>query len=193
MEKQENKIYFLEYILPTEDIDIINILNQNIDKLENFNYESIIKKYNVQDYIVCLIYRNNNRVKVLSKVMINNEEKIYSSSYEDFNIKDDTNVKRLINSTKNTFEDNWKRLNLINRSVKLPLNISVNAEDTKKNIKFEKFLSDTEFVSDFFIKDFNNLKINYRIIFNGSPSKFLELCNKNNILINTDSQIWNLN
>ena len=125
--------------------------------------------------------------------MINNEEKIYSSSYEDFNIKDDTNVKRLINSTKNTFEDNWKRLNLINRSVKLPLNISVNAEDTKKNIKFEKFLSDTEFVSDFFIKDFNNLKINYRIIFNGSPSKFLELCNKNNILINTDSQIWNLN
>ena len=43
--------------------------------------------------------------------MINNEEKIYSSSYEDFNIKDDTNVKRLINSTKNTFEDNWKRLN----------------------------------------------------------------------------------
>ena len=63
----------------------------------------------------------------------------------------------------------------------------------QKNIKFEKFLSDTEFVSDFFIKDFNNLKINYRIIFNGSPSKFLELCNKNNILINTDSQIWNLN
>ena len=190
---RKNKNLLLEYILPTEDIDIINILNQNIDKLENFNYESIIKKYNVQDYIVCLIYRNNNRVKVLSKVMINNEEKIYSSSYEDFNIKDDTNVKRLINSTKNTFEDNWKRLNLINRSVKLPLNISVNAEDTKKNIKFEKFLSDTEFVSDFFIKDFNNLKINYRIIFNGSPSKFLELCNKNNILINTDSQIWNLN
>ncbi len=190
---EKNKNFLLEYILPTEDIDIINILNQNIESLENFNYSNIIKKYNVQDYIVCLIYRNNSKVKVLSKVMINNEEKIYSTSYENFNIKDGTDVQNLINQTKNTFEDNWKRLNLINRSVKLPLNISVNADDAKKNIIFEKFLRDTEFVSDFFIKDFNNLQINYRIIFNGSPSKFLELCNKNNISIDTSNQIWNLN
>ena len=42
-------------------------------------------------------------------------------------------------------------------------------------------------------KIFDNKKINYRIIFNGSPARFLDLCNKNNILIDTTSQIWQLN
>ena len=60
-------------------------------------------------------------------------------------------------------------------------------------MKFEQFLNDTEFVSSFFIKDFDSNKINYRIIFNGSPRRFLELSKKNNLRINTDQQIWHLN
>ena len=40
---------------------------------------------------------------------------------------------------------------------------------------------------------FDSNKINYRIIFNGSPSRFLELSKKNNLKINTDQQIWQLN
>ena len=99
----------------------------------------------------------------------------------------------LIISIKNSYEDNWKKINQINRSVKLPLNISVDANDFQKNKLFKEFLYNTEFVSNFFIKDFNNKKINYRIIFNGSPARFLDLCNKNNILIDTTNQIWQLN
>ena len=60
----------------------------------------------------------------------------------------------------------------------------------KKNSKFEKFLIETEFVSHYFIKDFNNQKINYKIIFNGSPNKFLELCNKFGLSIDTSKQVW---
>ena len=63
--------FLLDYILPTEDIDIINTLNQNIESLENYNYLNIINKYNVKDFIVCLIFQDNDKIKVLSKITIN--------------------------------------------------------------------------------------------------------------------------
>jgi len=113
--------------------------------------------------------------------------------YNNINLDDENELISLIISIKNNYEDNWKKINQINRSVKLPLNISVDANDYQKNKLFKEFLHNTEFVSNFFIKDFNNKKINYRIIFNGSPARFLDLCNKNNILIDTTNQIWQLN
>ena len=188
-----NKHFLLDYILPTEDIDIINTLNQNIENLENYNYSNIINKYNVKDFIVCLIFQDNDKIKVLSKITINNNEKIQNNIYNNINLDNENELTSLIISIKNNYEDNWKKINQINRSVKLPLNISVDANDYQKNKLFKEFLYNTEFVSNFFIKDFNNKKINYRIIFNGSPARFLDLCNKNNILIDTTNQIWQLN
>ena len=188
-----SKHFLLDYILPTEDIDIINTLNQNIENLENYNYSNIINKYNVKDFIVCLIFQDNDKIKVLSKITINNNEKIQNNIYNNINLDNENELTSLIISIKNNYEDNWKKINQINRSVKLPLNISVDANDYQKNKLFKDFLNNTEFVSNFFIKDFNNKKINYRIIFNGSPARFLDLCNKNNILIDTTNQIWQLN
>ena len=188
-----SKHFLLDYILPTEDIDIINTLNQNIENLENYNYSNIINKYNVKDFIVCLIFQDNDKIKVLSKITINNNEKIQNNIYNNINLDNENELTSLIISIKNNYEDNWKKINQINRSVKLPLNISVDANDYQKNKLFKEFLHNTEFVSNFFIKDFNNKKINYRIIFNGSPARFLDLCNKNNILIDTTNQIWQLN
>ena len=188
-----SKHFLLDYILPTEDIDIINTLNQNIENLENYNYSNIINKYNVKDFIVCLIFQDNDKIKVLSKITINNNEKIQNNIYNNINLDNENELISLIISIKNNYEDNWKKINQINRSVKLPLNISVDANDYQKNKLFKEFLNNTEFVSNFFIKDFNNKKINYRIIFNGSPARFLDLCNKNNILIDTTNQIWQLN
>ena len=188
-----SKHFLLDYILPTEDIDIINTLNQNIENLENYNYSNIINKYNVKDFIVCLIFQDNDKIKVLSKITINNNEKIQNNIYNNINLDNENELTSLIISIKNNYEDNWKKINQINRSVKLPLNISVDANDFQKNKLFKEFLYNTEFVSNFFIKDFNNKKINYRIIFNGSPARFLDLCNKNNILIDTTNQIWQLN
>ena len=188
-----SKHFLLDYTLPTEDIDIINILNQNIESLENYDFSSIINKYNAKDFIVCLIFQDNDKIRVLSKININNNEKIQNNIYNNINLDNKNELISLIISIKNNYEDNWKKINLINRSVKLPLNISVDANDYQKNSLFKEFLNNTEFVSNFFIKDFNNKKINYRVIFNGSPSRFLDLCNKNNISIDTSNQIWQLN
>ena len=185
--------HLLNYILPNEDIDVISELNKNINNLEDYNYEDIIKKYNFSEYIITLIYKENNNIKVFSKIKINNNTKIYSYRAEGIDISKLDNLYDLINEIKNIYEDNWKLNNQINRSVKLPINISIISDDYDKNMKFENFLKYNELVAEFFIKDFDNQKVNYKIIFNGSPKQFLKIINNNGININTSKQIWEIN
>ena len=185
--------HLLNYILPNEDIDVISELNKNINNLEDFNYENIVKKYNSNEYIITLIYRENNNIKIFSKTKINNNTKIHSYRVESIDISKLDNLNDLINEIKNIYEDNWKLNNQINRSVKLPINISIISDDYKKNIKFESFLKSNELIAEFFIKDFDNQKVNYKVIFNGSPKQFLKIINNNGININTSKQIWEVN
>ena len=99
----------------------------------------------------------------------------------------------MINRIKNIYEDNWKLNNLINRSVKLPINISVASNEYKKNMEFESFLRSNELIAEFFIKGFDNNKINYKIIFNGSPKQFLKVISQKGVHIDTSKQIWEIN
>ena len=185
--------HLLNYILPNEDIDVISEINKNINNLEDFNYENIVKKYNSNEYIITLIYKENNNIKIFSKIKINNNIKIHSYRVESVNISKLDNLNDLINEIKNIYEDNWKLNNQINRSVKLPINISIISDDYNKNMKFENFLKSNDLIAEFFIKDFDNQKVNYKIIFNGSPKQFLKIINNNGININTSKQIWEIN
>ena len=70
------------------------------------------------------------------------------------------------------------------------MNISISLQNFKKNKDFNKFLSSTEQISNYYIKDFNNEKMNYKILFNGSPNQFLSIAERKNIVISTENQIW---
>jgi len=185
--------HLLNYIIPIEDIDVIIAVNKNIDNLEDYNYENIVKKYDSDEYIVSLIYKEKENIKIFSKIKINNNTKIHSFILESIDISRLENLDNLINRIKNIYEDNWKLNNLINRSVKLPINISVASNEYKKNMEFESFLRSNELIAEFFIKGFDNNKINYKIIFNGSPKQFLKVISQKGVHIDTSKQIWEIN
>ena len=75
----------------------------------------------------------------------------------------------------------------------MAINVSIMSDDYKKNMEFESFLRSNELIAEFFIKDFDNKKVNYKIIFNGSPKQFLKIISEKGININTSKQIWEIN
>jgi len=182
--------HLINYILPPEDLDIVKILNEKINELEDYNFTNIIKKYDTKEYIICLIYKEKSNYKIFSKIKINEDLIINSKTFRNKDINDQKKLENLITIIKEIYEDKWKEINKINRSVKLPLNISISSQNLKKNKDFNKFLSSTEQISNYYIKDFNNEKMNYKILFNGSPNQFLSIAEQKNILISTENQIW---
>ena len=93
---------------------------------------------------------------------------------------------------KNVYEDQWKKNNEINTSIKLPLTISIDSKNYKKIIKFEEVLKDIDLISDFYILKFDSQNIHYKIIYNGSPKIFLNNMNNRNFDLVTENNIWKI-
>ena len=184
--------HLIEYILPSEDIDVVKVLNENFNDLEDYDFSQITENYNINEYIICLIYKDDENIKVFSKIKFDQKLKIKSEFFPNKNTNSSKDLEVFIDNIKLVYENEWKKVNKINRSVKLPINLSISSREYRKNIEFEEFLSSTDLVSKYLIKSFNNNFVNYKIIFNGSPNQFLNIAENKNFLIDTDQQIWKI-
>ena len=93
---------------------------------------------------------------------------------------------------KQIYEDQWKKNNEINTSIKLPITISINSKKTKKIIELEKTLDNMDLVAGFNILNFNSESIQYKITYNGTPNIFLNDMRKNNFELEMKNNMWTL-
>ena len=184
------KYNLLNYILPTEDIEDLNLLKKNIKNLENFQFNQIVKKYNLENYIVSLFFIDSDQVRLLSKINFDNKKTLRNTTIKNINFNSKIEINKLIETLKITFEDYWKSQNEINTSVKFPLTISVKNINNIKINQFEKKLSNIELIYDFNIYKFDNNNNIYKIVFNGTPDKFIEVMKNYNYEFETVNKIW---
>ena len=183
------KYHLLRYILPTEDLEDFNLIKRNSKYLESYNFSEIIKKYNLDEYIIAIIFKENNMIKVLNKINFNQQENLKNISFQNLNIDNDQEANKLVESLKIIYENYWKSKNEINTSVKISLTISIN-NDNSKISKFEEILNDMDLVYDFSIYKFDNKDSFYKIIFNGSPEHFIKIMKNKNYKFDIQNQIW---
>ena len=184
------KYHLLNYILPTEDLEDFNLIKRNLNNLESYNFKEIIQKYNLDEYIISIIFKDNNGIKVLNKISINQKEDLKNISFLNLNINEYKETDKLIGSLKEIYENYWKSKNEINTSVKLSLKISVSNSDNLKISKFEDVLNSTDLIYNFYIYKFNNKNNFYKIIFNGSPDQFLKTMKDKNYEFDIQNRIW---
>ena len=180
----------LNYILPNEDIEDRDTLSKNLKNIEDYDFEEIIQKYDLDDFIVNIIFKNKNELKILSKVQLNNNYKIINTTYDKVNLDNKESVFKLVNNLKIIYEDNWKGINKINTSIKLPLTVYLSSNNHHKIQSFENTMNNLDLVSDFYILSFDNKNIFYKIIYNGSPDKFLREVKENGLQIIKDDKNW---
>ncbi len=185
-----NNFQLLEYILPTEDLEDLRLIKDKFDFIEEYDFKEIINKYDLSDSIIALIFKGKNQLRVLSKMNIQNIVTIKNQSFENFNIDEISQIKKIVNELKIIYEDYWKDSNQINTSIKLSLNIKVNNNDNLKISNFEKKMSELDLVYDFYIKKFNKDFTHYHIIFNGTPDIFLKNMNDYNYKFETQNKEW---
>ncbi len=190
----KNKKYnLLDYILPTQDIEDYSLIKSNIDNLENYDFKEIVDKYNIEDYIIMIVFKNNNKMRVLSKIFFNQKNNLKNINFNQVDLNNEESLFQLIDKLKLVYEDFWKSQNEINTSVKLSLNISLDNTNNIKINKFEKILSDMDLIYNFYIYKFDNKNNFYKIIFNGTPDKFLEVMSYKNYDFEIKNKIWILN
>ena len=147
----------------------------------------------MDDYIIMIVYKNNNKIRVFNKIFFNQENNLKNLNYSEVNLDNEEEIFKFIDNLKLVYEDFWKSQNQINTSVKLSLNISIDNSNNIKINEFEKILSNMDLIYNFSIYKFDNQNNFYKVIFNGTPDKFLEVMSDKNYNFEINNKIWVLN
>jgi hypothetical protein len=190
--EQKNSYDLLNYLLPSEDIEDLIELQRTSKDIEIYDFSNLINKYDIKDSIILIIYKEANSIRTLSKINLNNSLKIQNKNYPKIDIENEDDFSTIVKSLKQLYEDQWKKNNVINTSIKLPITIYINSRKTKKIIELEQTLNSLDLVSDFNILSFNSENIQYKITYNGTLNIFLNDMRKKNLELEIENNIWTI-
>ena len=188
--KTNKRYQLIKYLLPSEDLEDLNLIKEKLDEIETYNFDEITKKYFLKNSIISLIFRGNNEVRILTKIYNNKNEIIKNDTFKNTNIDNEADLNFLIENLKNLFEDTWKKLNEINTSIKVPITIKIKNDDLKKSNNFELFLNEIDLISDYSIQKFDKEFIFYDVLFNGTVQNFINIMKNKKYNLNTQKKVW---
>ena len=188
--KITKKYHLINYVLPTEDLEDLRLIKSQYERIEKYDFKEIIKKYFLDNCIIMLIFKNEQEVRILSKIITKDTVVIKNDTFLELDLSNDEKIEFFINKLKIIYEDTWKEKNQINTSIKLPLIVRVDHTSSYKLIKFEKILNELDLVNYHAIDKLDKKHTFYKIIFNGSSSNFINIMKNKNYLFDTQKKIW---
>jgi len=177
----------LNYVLPTDDLEDIQIIKSKYENIEDYDFKEIINKYFLDNFIICLIYKNDTDLRVLSKIKLSDKMVLDNRVFKNFS---DKSLFNTINELKVLYEDYWKKENQINTSIKLPLAIGIDVLDDQKIEDFERTIKKFDLVSSFNVSKIDNINIYYKVIFNGTPQAFISGMQRSGYNLDIKNKIW---
>ncbi len=191
---EEINHFLLKYILQNEDLDDYKLIKERINFIENYDFKEIISKYELnENYIIFIIFKDNENFKTFSKFNINSIQSNFKQEFESFQFDDSKEIKKLIKTMKIRYDDEWKKINLINSSIKLNIQINLDSKNISLIKKIEKILYEIELIEKYNINYFDNETTSYLILSNSTPDKLIKEFEKFNIKVSSDNNIWILN
>ena len=183
--------FLLNYILQNEDLDDYKLIRDRIDFIENYDFKEIISKYELnENFIIFIIFQDKNSLKTFSKFNINSIKSNFKEEFQTFNFNDQKKIIQLIKAMKIKYDDEWKKINLINTSIKLNIQINLDSKNIALINKVEKIFNKIEIIEKFHIINFNNEITTYSILSNSTPDKLINEFEKLNMKVTIDNNIW---
>tara|TARA_Y100000591_G_scaffold317472_1_gene327221 strand:- start:3051 stop:4124 length:1074 start_codon:yes stop_codon:yes gene_type:complete len=186
--------FLLKYIMQNEDLDDYKLIQERLDFIENYEFNEIISKYELnQNYIIFIILEDIDNYKTFSKFNVSSVKSNFKKEFKYFELDNAEKVKELIETMKIKYDDEWKKINLINSSIKLNIKLNVNSKNILLVKKVEKLLNSIELIEKYYINYFNNSITSYSILSNSTPDKLINEFKKNNLSVLLENNIWIVN
>ena len=183
--------FLLKYILQNEDLDDYKIIKERINFIENYDFKEIISKYELNNnYIILIVFKDTDAFKTFSKFNVDLVESNFKNEFQIFGFDEKDIIKKLITSMKIRYDDEWKKINLINTSIKLNIQINLDSKNIKLIEKTEKILTKIELIEKYSINYFNNEITGFSVLTNSTPDKLINEFNKFNLKVFTENNIW---
>ena len=185
--------FLLNYILQNEDLEDYKLIKEKINFIENYDFKEIISKYELDDnYIIFIVLKDVDKFKTFSKFNVNSIKSNFKKEFEAFDFDNQNKIRELIFSMKIRYDDEWKKINLINTSIKLNIQLNLDSKNIDFVNKIENILNEIDLIEKYQINFFDNNEISFLILSNSTPNKLINEFKKFNIKVLEDNNIWTL-
>ena len=151
------------------------------------NFLNLIgERFSGKTHLTNIFLKKFNGIRVESS-LLNNENLKKIKPYQNIVLED---LNTVLENLKNIYEDEWKKNNEINTSIKLPLTIYIKSKEYKKILYMEELLANNDLISNFYILKFDNEFTQYRIIYNGSPKTFFNNMDNKYFNLAMENNVW---
>ena len=181
----------IEFILPLENIEIIQTINKFRDNLLNLDLKSIFKEYQNKNIAIIFIENKNltsKRVylkaqvqnKLISKNLIIEKEKLDQNGFEE----------KTIFKIKNEIINLVKSQNLIDIRTPSFLNVKFNLNKKNNLVFLNSKIKNVDLIEDIFVQEFNKTYVNLKIKYFGKLDKVLNMLNNESINLELIGDEW---
>tara|TARA_B100001248_G_scaffold122411_1_gene91615 strand:- start:1348 stop:2394 length:1047 start_codon:yes stop_codon:yes gene_type:complete len=193
-----NKISFeseiVDFILPIENIEIIQKLNKSKGNLEDLNLVNLFNEYSNKNLGIVLITENNSKIKkVFLKTNILGKKINKSLEIKNYKLEKSELHDKIIIDIKNELVNIVKSQNLID--IRTPSFLNAKFKINKKNslVELKKRVEQIDLVEKIFIQEFNNEFVILKIKFLGKVNNIINELKKEKINLRLNGEQWSLN
>ena len=176
---ETEKSELVEFILPLENIEIIQNIIKSRNNLLDLNLNLLFKEYPDKNIAILLIEESsNNEENIYLKAKIQN--KIISKNFK-FKKKNYENIKfkqKKISKTKDEIINLVKSQNLIDVSTPSFLNVRLNLNKNSNLVQLNSKINNIDLIENIFVQELNKDYVNLKIKYLGELKRIINLLKK---------------
>lgn len=186
-----NQDFLIDFILPIENIEIIQLINQSGKNLLDINLNSLFKEFPNSNIAIALIEENKvNEKKIYLNTRIQN--KIISKSLTiKKNEKDNLKFnQKIIFEVKEKIIDLVKSQNLIDIGTPSFLNVKLNLDKKNNLVLINSKIKNIDLIENVFVQEFNKNYVNLKIKYLGKIEKIINKLKNKGISLKLINDQW---
>jgi hypothetical protein len=189
-----NKVFendLIEFILPIENIEIIQIINKNKDDLIELNISNLFQEYTNKNLALVLIEENKSKnAKVYIKSKIQGKSISKNLDFNKKKLEMNNYNEEIISEIKKELINLVKSVNLIDIRTPSFLNVTLKLNKKSNLVILNSRVKKIDSIENVFVQDFNKDSMNLRIKYLGKLEKIINQLKKENINLQLNNDQW---
>ena len=183
----------IEFILPIENIEIIQKINDYKNNLININLIDLFEEYSDKNLALILIENNKgNNIKVYIKSIIQRKNISKNINLRNNEISINNFEEKIILEIKKELINLVKSKNLIDIRTPLFLNAKLNLNKKSNLVKLKAKIKKIDSIENIYVQEFNKDYMNLRIKYFGKLEKIIIQLKKESINLQMNNDEWTI-
>ena len=188
-----SKNEIIDFILPQENIEIIQNINKNRSNLLNIELNNFFEEYTKKNLALVLIEdTNSSQEKIYFKIKILNKNIVKNIIIKKANLDQEKFYEKIITEIRKEIINIVKSQNLID--IRIPSFLNVNLDINKDITLYElnERIKKIDLIENIYVQEFNNKSVSLKIKYLGKLNRIIKQLEKQKIFLKLKGDQWSI-